>query len=416
MKNPLRTLILLLVRLLGTPGARAAAQQAHKSIPTTLRILLIRPDHLGDILLVTPALHALRTHAPSAHITLMLGPWSREVGARCIAPHYPTIDQLLTCPFPGFQRAPQKPWEPYMLLLKTAQQLRREHYDLVINLRPDFWWGAALSYLARIPQRIGYAIEPALPFLTHTLPYPPAEHWTASNLRLISAALETLGYPALEAPYTPERYPLQFTPTAEEHTWVTERLSQEGINAETPIIVIHPGTGAPVKLWRPEAWSHCANALTTSLTYPTSARIILTGSKSERQLIAEIAHRIPSPVLLITDATVGQLAALLARARIVLGVDSGPLHLAVAQSTPSVRIYGPTDPRLAGPWGASQQHLVIVATQRCPTCPVMPCERIDFRPAELAAHPCVRLVPEQHMLTAIGKLVGTYATHNNTTT
>lgn len=406
MKHLLRTLILLLVRLLGAPGAHAAAQQARKPIPTTPRILLIRPDHLGDVLLITPALHALRAHVPNAHITLIVGPWSSAVGARFIAPAHPTIDQLLTCPFPAFQRAPQKPWDPYILLLNTAQQLHHEHYDLVINLRLDFWWGAALAYLARIPHRIGYAIEPATPFLTHALPYPSPEHWTASNLRLISAALETLGYPPLEEPYTPERYPLQFTPTAEEHTWVAERLSKAGIDAETPIIVIHPGTGAAIKLWRPDAWSYCANTLTTLLTHPTPARIILTGSKSERPLVEEIARNITAPVLLITDATLGQLAALLARAQLVLGVDSGPLHLAVAQSTPSVRIYGPTDPRLAGPWGTAQRHLVVTATQRCPTCPAIPCERLDFHPAELSAHPCVRLVPEQQVIAAIDKLLG----------
>src|SRR5712691_6570753 len=165
--------MLLLVRLLGAPGARAAARQARKPCPATPRILLIRPDHLGDLVLTTPVLHALRAHAPNAHITMMVGPWSSEIVAR-----HPDIDSLLTCPFPGFQRTAQKPLVPYILLASVAQQLRRGHYDLAINIRPDFWWGAAMLYLARIPRRLGYAIAPGMPFLSHLLPFQPPEQAT----------------------------------------------------------------------------------------------------------------------------------------------------------------------------------------------------------------------------------------------
>ena len=116
---------------------------------------------------------------------MMVGPWSSEVVAR-----HPAIDRLIPCPFPGFQRTPQRPLTPYILLFSLAQQLRRSHYDIAINLRPDFWWGAALLYLAHIPRRVGYAITPGTPFLNHAVPFSCAEHATVSNLRLVSAALE----------------------------------------------------------------------------------------------------------------------------------------------------------------------------------------------------------------------------------
>jgi len=122
---------------------------------------------------------------------------------------------------------------------------------------------------------------------------------------------------------------------------------------------------------------------------------MLTGSKSEQPMLEEIAKGMTSQPLLVTDVTVGQLAALLHRARLVLGVDSGPLHLAVAQGTPTIHIFGPTDPRIFGSWGAPERHIVIASTQRCPTCPGIPCGRLDFRAEEVAAHPCVRLIPEQ---------------------
>ncbi len=190
-------------------------------------------------------------------------------------------------------------------------------------------------------------------------------------------------------------------PTPAEQAWVTERLNKEGISSDTPIVVIHPGAGAAVKLWRTEAWSVCANALPGLLTSATPVRIMLTGSKGERPMLEEIASGMTSPPLLVTDATVGQLAALLQRAQLVLGVDSGPPHLAVAQGTPTIHIFGPTDPRIFGPWGIPRRHIVIASTQRCPTCPSIPCGRLDFRPEELVAHPCVRLVPEQQVEEAI---------------
>ena len=410
MKRFLRTLILLLVRLLGAPGTRSAAKSINKTFSTNPRMLLLRPDHLGDLVLTTPIFDALKQNAPDAHITMMVGPWSSEIVAR-----HPGIDRLLTCPFPGFLRTPQKALAPYILLFSVAKQLRRGHYDLAINLRPDFWWGAALLYLARIPCRIGYALEPGKPFLTHAEHLQQPEHATISNLRLASAALQASGYPPLAEPYTPERYPLQFIPTPAEYQWVTDRLNKEGIIVgaglapalykPASIVVIHPGTGAAVKLWRTRGWAICADTLTESLTTAAPVRIILTGSKNEQPMLEEIARGMHSPAMLVTDATVGQLAALLGRALLVLSVDSGPLHLAVAQGTPTVQLFGPTDPRIFGPWGIHERHIVLASRQHCPTCPAIPCGRLDFSPQELADHPCVRLITEQQVLEAVDKLV-----------
>lgn len=399
MKRLLRLIILLVVRIIGASAVIKASRRATQAVPVAPRILLIRPDHLGDLVLTTPVLNALKTAIPTAQITMMVGPWSSEVVARHAA-----IQRLLTCPFPGFQRSTQKPLAPYVLLFRTAQQLRRAQYDIAINLRPDFWWGAALIYLAAIPRRIGYAIAPATPFLNSAQALPKQEHATASNLRLVSAGLQALGYVPLEEPYTAERYPLQFIPTAQEEQWVDHRLTQANIFLDTPLVVIHAGTGAAVKLWREEAWATCADALPRLLTSTPTARIILTGSKQERPMLEAIAQKMTTLPLLVTDATVGQLAALLKRAYLVLGVDNGPLHLAVAQGTRTVQIFGPTDTRIFGPWGAAARHPVIASTQPCPGCAVIPCGRLDFTAEEVASHPCVRVVQEQRLLDTIATL------------
>ncbi|HEV2581344.1 MAG TPA: glycosyltransferase family 9 protein [Ktedonobacteraceae bacterium] len=405
MKRLLRGLILLLVRLYGIPGARAAARRARSAaVPASPRILLIRPDHLGDLVLTTPVLHALRQQLPDAHITMAVGPWSSEIVAR-----HPDLDRVVVLPFPGFSRAPQKPLAPYTLLYNAARQLRRGHYDLAVNLRPDFWWGAALLYLAAIPCRAGYALPPATPFLTHALPFTTPELASVSNLRLLSLDLRALGGKPLLEPWSPSVYPLLFRPTTEEQRQVNERLQQAGIDETIPIIVIHPGSGAAVKLWRSDGWARIAEQLPARLTFSPPARIILTGSKSEQALLDETAQAMRpeqgQEPLILTSLSIGQLAALLGRAMLVLGVDNGPLHIAVAQGTPTLQIYGPTDPRIFGPWGNPERHRVLASTERCASCPAIPCGRLDFTPEELPAHPCVRNLAELTVMDAIQPLL-----------
>lgn len=397
MRNLLRILILLFVRLIGAAYTLNPNQPVRQAqVP---RILLVRPDHLGDLIMTTPVLNALKERIPYAQITMMVGPWSSEIVAR-----HSAVDHLKTCSFPGFRRSSQNPFEPYVLMFKVAKELRQEHYDLAINLRPDFWWGAALLYLARIPRRIGYAIEPGTPFLSRTLPFLTPEHATISCLKLASAGLEDLGYAPLEEPFTPARYPQVFIPTTDEQRWVAERLKDAGIRPTTPLLVIQPGSGAAVKLWRSDAWGNTLDRLLPLLKGPMP-RLLLTGSRSERPLLEEVARYINVPATVISDASVGQLAAILQQASLVMGVDSGALHLAASQNTPTLEIFGPTDPKIFRPWGEEQRHVVIASTQPCPGCPIIPCGRLDFTEAEMPLHPCVRLVPEDLLVRAALQLL-----------
>ena len=115
------------------------------------KILLIRPDHLGDLLFLTPALRYLRTLLPEAHISLMVGPWGQAV-----MEHNPHVDELLICEFPGFTRqAKPSLWQPYRYLFQHAKQLRQAQFDMAVVLRFDHWWGAWLAAAAGIPHRYG---------------------------------------------------------------------------------------------------------------------------------------------------------------------------------------------------------------------------------------------------------------------
>jgi len=95
-----------------------------------------------------------------------------------------------------------------------------------------------------------------------------------------------------------------------------------------------------------------------------------------------------------------ELAAIMARCRLVLGVDSGPLHLAVALGVPTVHLFGPVDSRAFGPWGDPAHHIVVTSEMHC-----IPCNRLDYAPAELHQHPCVRNITVEQVLEAVKGLI-----------
>ncbi len=347
-----------------------------------LRVLLIRPDHLGDILLMTPALAALRATWPTAHITCLVGPWGEAVVRR-----NPSVDEVLTLPFPGFTRQPKaSAWDPYQLAYREAQTLRGR-FDIAVILRFDHWWGALLVALARIPLRVGYDVPDVAPFLTTRVPYAPDTHATVLNLALIAALT---GRPIDPDPIAwPMTFPVFDAERADAAAWLAER----GVGPDDRLIAVHPGAGAEVKLWTNENWSGVADALAAS-----GARVLLTGSAEEAALTADIARRMRSPAVDAAGATsLPCLAALLQRCDVVLGPDAGILHLATAVGAPTVRLYGPIDPRKFGPWGDPSRHRIVVAQ---PPLACQFCDRLDYPPADLPLHPCVRWITVAQVLAA----------------
>jgi heptosyltransferase-2/heptosyltransferase-3 len=379
MRRALILTIALLSRLLGTRRAEHPPR----------RVLVIKPDHLGDLLLATPALAALRRALPEAQITGLVGPWSRRMWAG-----NPDLDALAELPFPGFARGVtrRRPLRPYLLLLRHAAALRRERYDAALLLRDDHWWGAALAALAGIPLRVGHAHPLCAPLLTRALPFDPRQHVTRQALDVVAAAVG-----AEQGAAEPGTPGMRFAPTADELAWA-EAWHAEQLAPGERLVVIHPGTGGPAKLWQATSWAAVADALAAE----PGARLLLTGGPGEEALVAEVAALMNRPPLTLAGRTsVGQLAALLGRAALVLGVDSGPLHLAVSQGTPSVHLFGPSDQARFGPWGRPERHVVLRAGLWC-----SPCGVFDACPRGIAGPECMERIAPGAVLAAARRLLG----------
>jgi heptosyltransferase-2/heptosyltransferase-3 len=370
------------------------------------RVLVIRPDHLGDLLFATPALHWLRQRLPDAHITALVGPWGEAVLAA-----NSDIDQLLTCPFPGFTRQVKgAPWTPYRLLQTEAARLRSMQFDLALVLRFDHWWGAWLAAAAGIPRRVGYNIAEVAPFLTRAMPYLPGRHEVVQNLGLVMGMDEG----GEEEKGREEGKEVKTGEEREEAVWrLRFEVTEEDVRiaglllapaaAARPVVAIHPGSGAAVKRWRSEAWAE----LIAQLTLVHGAQVVFTGAASEAELIEPVlallrqGEPLPSPPLSLAGQThLGALAAVYKRCALVIGPDSGPLHLAVAVGAPTVHLYGPVDQRTFGPWGSPSHHSVVTSDWAC-----IPCNRLDWPTAALPEHGCIRDINVEQVLSEASRLL-----------
>ncbi len=356
------------------------------------RVLVIRPDHLGDLLFATPALKRIREGFPDARITGMVGPWGRAMWEG-----NPDLDELKVLRFPGIGGGREGGvLAPYMLLRREGIRLEREEYDLGIVLRFDHWWGAALMAAARIPHRWGYATPGMGEWLTNAVPYRPGKHEVEQNLIMVQAMLEGMGackLPPLEIDRD-KGIPQLRPPKAEQPDNPT---IEEWLNTERRVI-IHPGTMAANKLWTIEGWAEVASRLAEN-----GWSVALTGSPQEKPLTDAILSRIQNPQSKIRNlvgltANLAQLVLVLEKADMVLGVDNGPLHIADALDKPTLRLYGPSDDSIWGPWGDPRVHRVLRAPGTRPT------QRLDVGSKELEGGPEMRAIPVEVVMAEINTL------------
>jgi ADP-heptose:LPS heptosyltransferase len=158
-------------------------------------------------------------------------------------------------------------------------------------------------------------------------------------------------------------------------------------------IAIHPGAGAEVKLWQEESWAAVAADLSRE-----APLVFTAGSPDEVAMAERISGRFGACI--VSGLSLPELASFYASCRLVLGPDNGPLHVARAVGTPTVTLFGPTDDRLFGPPADDPNHVVLRLPWRC-----TPCGRLDYNPAELPYHLCVKLIEPEEVLVAARRVL-----------
>ena len=335
------------------------------------------------MLLTTPAIRAIKRGRPELGIHVLCGPWCAELLA-----NYDEIDQVLTIPFPGFGRGGSRGGNPWLLALQTARKLRRIGYDSAIIMRPDHWWGALVAKLAGIGQRIGYDQSGVAPFLTDARGL-VHQHVVEQNLRLAEMLTGISSGDSIRLDY-----PLR----DEDRDFIDQKLSERKIARDKRVICIHPGSGAPSKLWTSDKWASLAD--TVAREY--AAAVVLTGTAGEAAIVHDIAAKMNTDAAVLAGSTnVGQLAALYRCSLMVLGPDSGAMHIAAAVGVATVTLFGPADPLEFAPWGDRRRQAVVASDIAC-----RPCRILDWRGDELENHPCVREIGVGQVLGAVRAVLG----------
>ncbi|MBK9122245.1 MAG: glycosyltransferase family 9 protein [Chloroflexi bacterium] len=346
------------------------------------RVLLIRPDHVGDMLLTLPAIRALKAARPDLELHALVGPWAASVLENVVE-----VERVLTLPFPGFGRSEEHhTHSPYVQAVTASRMLRKIGYDSAVILRPDHWWGAMLAHLAGIRRRIGFDLPDVAPFLNERIPFQNA-HAVVNCLQLVESWTG-----ALQADAMGLNYPFSSLDDDD----ASSLLRRSGLPADARIVCIHPGSGTWTKQWTDERWAQVGDTLSEQL----DATVVLTGREHELPMTRHIAELMSaSAVVAAGETSVGTLAALFARSLVVLGPDSGPIHLASAVNTPTVALFGPARVHEFGTWGPSDRHAVLTSDIACLGCGVL-----DWGSDLPEYHPCVTDISAGSVLEAARRI------------
>jgi heptosyltransferase III len=324
------------------------------------RVVVVRSEHLGDVLFTLPAVMALRRGLPDARITYVVASGLQDVPARC-----PAVDEVIHLPFPPPERpADRAGWAA--VVARQAPRLRGR-FDAALLFRPAEPWAGALLSAAAVPTRLGYLVTDSIPFLTDGVPHRAQAHAVAGAMELAELALERLGGVA-GRPWPPAGSERVLVPTPADLEEAAQVLSPLRAGAGPRPFVLHPGTGWPLKLWPAERWGRLAAGIQRRF----GCRPLVTGVAAEGELVERVvAASSGRAVGLAGRLSLGGFAALLRDAAVVVASDSGPLHLAAMVGARVVGLYGPGGPAQARPWCPRSRRRLVWVDLPCRPCGTM---------------------------------------------
>ncbi|AEF48022.1 lipopolysaccharide heptosyltransferase III [Serratia sp. AS12] len=298
------------------------------------RILIVKLRHHGDMLLVTPVINSLQQNYPQAQIDVLLYKETQDM----LASH-PALSNVFV-----IDRQWKKQGTKAHLRheLNLIRQLKGQRYDLVVNLA-DQWRSAIIARLTGSRIRLGFDLPKRRGFLwrhCHTHLVPVSDHARLHTVEQNLSLLQPLGLPALSQQVTMS-YPPQDWQTCE------QLLRQQGITGDYIVV-------QPTSRWFFKCWSEEKMAATVSALQADGHRLVITSGPDtkEREMVERILALCPPQgvVSLAGQLTLRQLAALIDHAKLFIGVDSVPMHMAAALQTPCIALFGPSKLVFWRPW------------------------------------------------------------------
>lgn len=346
---------------------------------TAKRVLCIRIDSMGDVMMTTPAIRALRRASPERRITLLTSPEGGE-----LAEMLPDVDEIILY---------RPPWMKAAAVAQDAaddramiDRLRAENFDAAAiftvysqNPLPV----ALLCHLAGIPLRLAHCRENPYRLLTEWVPEKEPQkqirHEVQRQLDLVAAVGCRVDDDRLRL-HIPERAALK----------IRHLLDGSGIELDRPWMLVHAGAYAASRRYPPEMYAEAAAVLGGKLDF----QLVFTGVEAERELIEEIRSRLAfRTVSLVGRLALAEFAALIDAAPLLLSNNTGPVHLAAALGTPTVVLYALTNLQRT-PWKTPQRVLFHD----------VPCNNCLKSVCPLEHHRCLRGVPPRDVVAAVLEL------------
>ncbi len=314
----------------------ASAEWAHAR-----NVLCVRLDSLGDVLMCTPAIRAVKHSRAGRKVTLLSSP-----SGAAAAPHIPEIDHAIAYTAPwvkaGHSAAPQ-------MHHNMIERLRAQAFDAAIifhSYSQSALPAALLCFLAGIPLRLAYSRENPYTLLSDRVPDPEPELLVKHEVRRQLDLVHEIGSSTGDTG-------LSFAVHRADLDTVQSLLHKMGIQAGQPWILLHPGATAPSRRYPPAQWASLLRLLSAEPALP----LVMTGGAEESRLVGDICRASGVPaVSLAGRLTLGQLAAAIALARVVVSNNTGPAHMAAAIGTPVVDLYALTNPQHT-PWQVEHRTL-----------------------------------------------------------
>jgi len=335
------------------------------------KILVVRLRSIGDTVLTTPSLIALRRFLPDAQIDVLLEDWVAP-----ILDGFDDVDNVLKVSKDTKSR------------LSIARQIRKEKYDVAFNLHG----GTTATFFVRATgakHRVGYKYFQYSFLYNHRLDSPES-FWKSEYAHSAEQQLGLLGFVGVPVEDRPKSK-LSVTKTATKS--LDEKLkNSKPVENNASIALLHPVAAFETKQWATEKFARVAEFLGEK-----GFQTVAVATKTEREILSKLSTLSNVPIVTFYDLSLPEITALASRAELFVGNDSGIAHIASAVNTPSVVIFGSSNRNHWRPWTESP-HEIVFEEMPCQPCTGYSCEEFD-------APKCILTIKSKSVMKAISKLV-----------
>jgi lipopolysaccharide heptosyltransferase II len=335
------------------------------------RVLVVRLRSIGDMVLTTPSLIALRRFLPDAQIDILLEDWVAPV-----LEGFDAVDNVLTV-----SRTSKKS------RFETARAIRRNKYDVAFNLHG----GTTATFFVRVSgarHRVGYS-HYSYKFLYNHLLSSSIDFWHRKIIHSAEQQLALLGFTGVPVVDKPKS---RLNVTEKARHSIEEKLKSQIANSESQIALLHPVAAFDTKQWSTENFARIAEFLSEK-----GFQVAAVATKKEREVLENLKKLANAPILTFDDLSLPEITALASRSSIFVGNDSGIAHIAAAVKTPSVVVFGSSNINHWRPW-TDAPHEIVYEKLPCQPCAGYFCK-------EFGEPRCILSVKTESVIEAIEKVL-----------